>query len=133
MTFKDIKGRKKVVKSAWRYRVDWDKKSRSKFQKRIKDWLRIFWEGEMVYEEFPVVGTKMTLDFYNASKKIAIEVQGEAHFQYSPFFHNGSRQKFLGQIKRDMGKVEYCELNNIQLIEIYPDTELTENIFSCEP
>ncbi len=132
MTFKDIKGRKKVIKTAWKYRIDWEKKSRSKFQKRVKDWLRNYWESDMVYEEFPVAGTRMTLDFYNASKKIAIEVQGEAHFQYSPFFHNGSRQKFLGQMKRDIGKVEYCEINNIHLIEIYPDTELTEGIFSYE-
>ena len=129
MKFKDNNGREKVIKAAWKYRVNWEKKCRSKFQKRIKDWLRNYWEKDMLYEEFPVVGTKMTLDFYNASKKIAVEVQGEAHFQYSSFFHNGSRQKFLGQMKRDMDKVKYCKLNNIQLIEIYPDTVLDESLF----
>lgn len=128
MTFKDIKGRKKVIKTAWKYKANWDKPCRSKIQKRVKDLLRPHWEVEMVYEEFPVAGTKLTLDFYNASRKIAVEVQGNQHNTFSKHFHNNSRQNFLRQIKRDINKHDYCEINNIRLVEIFEDDLLGEDL-----
>lgn len=124
MTFKDTRGRKKVVKAAWRYRVDWDKPCRSKIQKKVKDFLREFWEADLVYEEFPVVGTRLTIDLYNASKKIAIEVQGLQHTQFNKHFHSNSRQKFLHQIHRDGIKYDFCKINNISLIEIFENEEI---------
>ena len=126
MTFKDRTGKPKTVKQAWRYRVDWDKKCRSKIQKKVKDLVRQYWEHDLVYEEFPVVGTRMTLDLYNASKKIAIEVQGKQHREMSKFFHNNSRQIFLAQWKRDSDKSDYCISNGIRLVEIYEDEKLTQ-------
>lgn len=128
MTFKDIKGRKKVIKTAWKYRVDWDKSCRSKIQKRVKDLLKPYWETEMVYEEFPVAGTRLTLDFYNASRKIAVEVQGNQHNTFSKHFHNNSRQNFLRQINRDINKYNYCEINNIKLVEIFENDVLDDGL-----
>jgi hypothetical protein len=83
----------------------------------------------VVFEEFPVAGTKMTLDFYNASQKIAVEVQGGQHLKYTPYFHGKAKSNFLGQIRRDNDKQKFCELNNISLVEVYPDDKLSADLF----
>ena len=57
---------KKNVRS---YLIDWDGKSRSKIQFSVKQFLKTFWKTQMVYEEFPVYGTKMKVDILNATKK----------------------------------------------------------------
>jgi len=70
----------------------------------------------------------LSLDFFNASKKVAIEVQGHQHFSYVKFFH-GNRVNYLNQIKRDVKKIDFCEINNINLVEIYPKDELSKELF----
>lgn len=102
-----------------KYTVDWDKPSKSKFQKNVKDFLKDYWFRHVVFEEFPVAGTRMTFDFYNANEKIAIEVQGGQHTKYVPFFHGNYKNNYLMQLKRDHQKHDFCQLNDIKLIEIY--------------
>ena len=94
-------------KSVTKYLVDWDKKSRSKIQFTVKQFLKTYWKGQVVYEEFPVYGTKMSVDILNATKKIAIEVQGRQHNEFNKFFHSDSRLKYLESIKRDLKKAEW--------------------------
>lgn len=110
------------------YRIDWEKKCRSKFQKRVKDYLYHFWRNHIVFEEFPVPGTRSTLDLYNATLRVAVECQGRQHNEFIPFFHGGGAAGFRGgfgaQVKRDMGKHEWCELNEITLVEIFEEDVL---------
>jgi hypothetical protein len=114
-------------KSVIKYLIKWDKKSRSKFQTEVKFFLRPFWKGQIVYEEFPVVGTKMTLDFVNLSGRIALEVQGSQHSEYNKFFHGEYASNYYNQVGRDLDKKRWCELNNLRLIEIHPkDLPLTK-------
>ena len=94
----------------------------------IKKFLKKYWSGDVVFEELKVVGTRLTLDFFNATKRVAIEVQGHQHFTYVKFFH-GNRINYLNQIKRDYKKIEFCELNAIKLVEIYPNDELSKVFF----
>lgn len=108
-------------KSVTKYLVDWDKKSRSKIQFTVKQFLKTYWKGQVVYEEFPVYGTKMSVDILNATKKIAIEVQGRQHNEFNKFFHSDSRLKYLESIKRDLKKAEWLEMNDFNLIEINED------------
>lgn len=128
MTFFDSKGRKKTIKSPSKYLIDWDGKSLSKFQKAAKDFLRSYWKFDYVFEEFPVVGTRSRLDFYNASKRIALEIQGRQHSEFVPHFQK-TRANFLSQIKRDLDKQTFCDNNNIVLIEVSEISELTEEFF----
>ena len=128
MKFKTLDGKERSVKNIKNCIIDWDGKSRSKFQFEVKIFLKKYWSGDVVFEELKVVGTRLTIDFYNANKKIAIEVQGQQHFKYVPFFH-GNRANYLGQIKRDYKKIEFCELNKIKLIEIYPKDILSKEFF----
>ena len=106
-------------KQVTRFLVDWDKPSRSKVQFKTKQFLKAFWQNQVVYEEFPVYGTKMKVDILNATKKIAIEVQGRQHTSFNKFFHNNSRLKYLESIKRDAQKAEWLESNGYTLIEIH--------------
>ena len=105
-------------KSVSKYLIKWNKKSRSKVQFRTKKFLEPFWKAQIVYEEFPVYGSRMTVDILNATKKLAIEVQGRQHSEFNKFFHNNSRLKYLEGIKRDIQKAEWLEKNGFALLEI---------------
>lgn len=129
MIFKTLVGSTKRVKKPKNYLIKWSAKSRSKLQYSVKDFIKPYWDMDIVFEEFPIPGTKMSFDFYNSNKNIAIEVQGGQHLKYTPFFHGKSKSTFLSQIRRDNDKQKFCELNNIKLVEIYPDDVLCKDLF----
>tara|TARA_R110000744_G_scaffold6300_3_gene22131 strand:- start:366 stop:839 length:474 start_codon:yes stop_codon:yes gene_type:complete len=112
---------KQQSKNVTKYLIDWNKKSRSKVQFQTKSFLKPYWENCIVYEEFPVFGSRMSVDLLNATKKIAIEVQGKQHSSFNKFFHNNSRSKYLDGIKRDYEKSVWLKNNNFILIEIEED------------
>ena len=128
MNFITLYGKEKPVRNAYRYKIKWNGKCRSKFQRNVRSYLYKHWRYDAVYEEFRVAGTQLTLDFYNHTKKIAIEVQGAQHLKFVKHFHK-TRANFVRQIRRDNKKMDFCELNDIKLIEIYPDDELSEEYF----
>ena len=130
MRFKTLTGAERTVKKARSYLIDWDGQSRSKIQFQAKQFLKKHWINHIVFEEFPVAGTKLSLDFYNANKKIAVEVQGKQHTKYVPFFHGSNKFNYLKQLKRDRDKLKFCEINNIQLVEIYEGDKLNKSLFS---
>tara|TARA_B100001248_G_C26986224_1_gene276929 strand:- start:11 stop:421 length:411 start_codon:yes stop_codon:yes gene_type:complete len=130
MRFKTLTGAERTVKKARSYLIDWDGQSRSKIQFQAKQFLKKHWSNHIVFEEFPVAGTKLSLDFYNANKKIAVEVQGKQHTKYVPFFHGSNKINYLNQLKRDRDKLKFCDINNIQLVEIYDGDKLDESLFS---
>ena len=81
-----------------------------------------------MFEELPVVGTRLTSDFYNANKKIALEVDGNQHYTFNRFFHSNSRQNFLAQLQRDEKKEYFCEINNIQLVRVLESDSISEKL-----
>jgi hypothetical protein len=97
--------------------IDWDGKSRSKLQFKAKQFFKKHWHKHICYEEFPVYGTRMSVDLLNATKRIAIEVNGTQHDTYNKFFHK-NKVNFFNSIKRDFKKREWLESNNFLLIEI---------------
>jgi hypothetical protein len=129
MRFNTLTGAKRAVKKPKKFLIDWDGKSRSKIQFSAKQFLKKYWSKHVVFEEFPVAGTKLSLDFYNANKKIAVEVQGKQHTKYVPFFHGKNKINYINQLKRDQDKLKFCEINDIQLVEIYDGEEVNEKLF----
>ena len=129
MKFKTLSGAIRRVSKIKKHLIDWDSKSRSKFQFNVKQFLEPYWNRHVVFEEFPVVGTKMSLDFFNANKKVAIEVQGAQHTKYVKFFHGGYKNNYIAQLDRDNQKLKFCEINEITLIEIYEKDILSEKLF----
>lgn len=129
MRFKTLTGSTRKIIGPHKYSIDWDGASKSKFQKSVKDFLEEYWCSHVVFEEFPIAGTRMTFDFYNANEKIAIEVQGGQHTRYVPFFHGKYKNNYLMQLKRDHQKHDFCELNNIKLVEIYEKDVISKDLF----
>ena len=109
-----------INKNVSKYKINWSKPSASNLQYQVKQFLCPYWKHHIVYEEFPVYQTRMRVDILNATKRIAVEVNGTQHSQYSKFFH-GNRANYLRSIKRDFKKLEWLELNKFKLIEIEAD------------
>tara|TARA_B100001964_G_C13880785_1_gene442827 strand:- start:135 stop:551 length:417 start_codon:yes stop_codon:yes gene_type:complete len=126
MIFLCTNGREKKIKNISKYLIDWDATCKSGIQKDVKNQIKRYWFADYVFEEFPVAGTRLTLDFYNATQKIAIEVDGNQHYKFNKFFHSNSRQNFLQQLKRDERKEYFCELNKIKLIRVL-ESEILES------
>ena len=129
MKFLDPLGKPRNLKNAKKYLINWKSKSRSKFQNNVKDFLRDYWINDVVFEEFRIVGTRLSIDFYNANRRIAIEVQGDQHIKYVKHFHK-NRLKYLDQLKRDQKKLDFCELNGIKMVEIYSTDVVNASLFS---
>jgi hypothetical protein len=127
--FKTLTGAVKNIYNVNKYKVDWNKASRSKFQTSVKKYIYKYWSNHIVFEEFTIPGTRLSLDFYNANKKVAIEVQGNQHVKYTPFFHGGYKSNFLHQLKRDQEKYNFCKINDIILVEIYGKDKLNKSLF----
>ena len=117
MRLRSVTGRL-VNRNVSTYLIDWGKKSRSKIQFKTKQFLKEYWKNHIVYEEFPVYGTRLKVDILNATKKIAVEVNGKQHSSFNKFFHDGSRQKFLQSIKRDCKKFDWLKSNDFEVVEI---------------
>ena len=118
-------------KSVNKYLIKWDGKSRSKLQFDVKQFLKRYWKSCIVYEEFPVYGSRMKVDILNATKKIAVEVNGAQHGIFNKFFHANSRVNYLKSINRDFKKLEWLEQNDYNLIEINHDEveSLSKEVF----
>lgn len=131
MEFLSLSNKKRRCKNARNYIINWGLDSRSKFQTEVKKFLRNYWSHNIVFEEFPIVGTRLTLDFYNANKKIAIEVQGRQHTGFVKFFHE-NRMNFLHQLNRDKKKERFCELNEITLVTIFENDTINKDLFESQ-
>lgn len=110
---------KLVNKNVTNYEIDWNEKCRSKLQFKFKQFFYPYWKNHIVYEEFPVYGSLMKVDLLNATKRIAVEVNGDQHESFNEFFHNNSRMNYLQSIKRDCKKAQWLEKNNFKFIELY--------------
>lgn len=70
----------------------------------------------------PFVKTKLKvlknleLDGYNKDLKLAIEYNGEQHYNYNPFFHRNGIVDLIKQKQRDSLKEKLCNENDIFLI-----------------
>ena len=94
---------------------------------------------KQIYPTMPVleevtINTKKSeflyLDFYVPMIKTCIEVHGEQHYNFTPFYH-ANMLAFLKAQKRDKDKKSWCDINNIQYIELpYNKTEQWMEIIS---
>ena len=115
-------GEKYVWRNDKQYIIDWDKPARSKEQTKVQEFLRQYWDKDIVFSEYRLPQTKLRVDFINASKKIALEHQGKgAHNEFNPFFHNNSRTNYLASLKRDIKKLKILEHNGYTVIETFTE------------
>ena len=118
MKFYDTRGKE--------YKVDirpskWKRKAagegRGKFQSRVGEILADRYPGDTILEEFPIPGERLTLDFFLPRRRLAVEVQGQQHYKFNSFFHK-DKYEFRAAQERDLRKVAWCGMNNIDLIKI---------------
>lgn len=72
-------------------------------------------------EEVPMPlkkGVTLYMDFYLPLKKICVEVHGEQHYRFIPFYHS-NLISFTKAKKRDLEKSEWCEQNAIRYV-VFP-------------
>ena len=115
MKIKNIFG-KQVNKSFAKSKIDCDR-SISKPQKRVKDIVKPIWCFQDVHEELYIPNSKLRIDLINFTTSTVIEVSPKQHDTYNDFFHK-DRQTFLRSLERDFKKIEWCEMNEFQYIEI---------------
>lgn len=77
-------------------------------------------------------GTLLELDFYLLVLNLAIEVQGEQHFKFTPLFHK-DYEDFTKQLKRDEVKRATCLFYEVRLVEICTEDDLKSLIDEIYP
>lgn len=91
----------------------------SKLHKQGRDVIRSVFATVQFKEEVPIPTGKTTLflDFYIPVHKIAIEVHGRQHYEFSQHYHQ-TRASFLAHKQRDRDKAEWCRINGITLVTL---------------
>lgn len=117
----------KVVE--WRPHLQKQNEEREKSDNhlRCRDLLKQLFPTTVILEEITIPLLKNEwafLDFYLPLSKIAIEVHGGQHYEFSLQFHKNVVDLNKQKIK-DRKKVSWCNLNNIQIIEL-PHFETVE-------
>jgi len=103
---------------------------RSKRHEEILSYIEENYPHLKIKEEYHV-GENLCLDIYIPSLFVAIEIDGEQHDRFNPFFHNNSLLHFNKQLKRDKRKNYLCKMKNIALIRIkHNDKRSPSEIFS---
>ena len=108
--------------------IDNDRSKRSFYHLRAREIIKNIFRGYTILEEVKLPGTVkpakksvLYLDFLIPNVRIGVEVQGQQHFKYTPFFHK-SKAGFLRAKARDKAKAEWCEINDIELIALRYDS-----------
>lgn len=102
----------------------------SYYHKVARELLHEMFQGYNIYEEVKLPGTvnpakksALHIDFFIPNAILGIEVHGEQHFKYIPYFHK-SKAGFLKSKARDLDKNQWCILNNIKLVELRWDESI---------
>lgn len=101
-----------------------DKRKRSKFHIRARNLLKELFNSYRILEEVKLPGSTelhrksvLYLDFYIPSIRLGVEVHGQQHYEFCPFFHKNKADFLKGQA-RDDDKVSWCKLNDIKLVTL---------------
>lgn len=82
-----------------------------------------------IFEEVSLPGSKSLMgrgmlycDIFIPGMSLVVEVHGEQHYKYIPFFHE-TKGDFARAQKRDRDKIEWCELNDLSIAILPHDKE----------
>ena len=124
MKIKGLNGREYNLNLSKYYVKANDKRKRSKHHVRARKLIREVYHSYRILEEVKLPGSTsankksvLYLDFFIPNIRKAFEVHGRQHYEHIPFFHK-TKADFILAKARDEDKIEWCELNNIELIEL---------------
>lgn len=116
-----LDGRTYSWKLAGHVPLDSDDRPRSSNHIRARALLATLFPADQRLEEVSLPGSGgLFADFYLPNRKFIIEVHGAQHFRFNGFFHE-TRLDFVQAQARDRRKAEWCQINNIRLIELAHD------------
>jgi hypothetical protein len=98
--------------------------NRSSFHLKARELITNIFPTLQILEEVPIPlrrSETLYLDFYLPLKKLCVEVHGEQHYGFVPFYHSNILT-YLKSQKRDREKEEWCSINCIQHI-VFPHFE----------
>ena len=88
---------------------------KSSLHVRAYNILRALFKFDTICQEVPAYGTRSFIDLYLPNKRLAIECQGQQHYEQNNFFHKSKTDFIHGQVK-DKVKKSWCEANDITLV-----------------
>jgi len=98
------------------------RKKTSSLHREARPIIGAVWPCSSIYEEVTLPGSKKTgaksvlyADFFIPDVMTIVEVHGQQHYKMCHFFYK-DQMDFVNAKKRDLNKVEWCDLNNIRLI-----------------
>lgn len=83
----------------------------------------------------PETGCNLELDCYNEDLRLAVEYNGEQHYNW-PNYTNQSFEQFIKQARRDIFKREMCDRRGVYLISVpylIPISKIKEYIWKHLP
>lgn len=105
-----------------------DNQVKSHLHKKALQILKSVFPTQLILEEVRIPGSKMRLDIYLPTEKLAIEIQGRQHYEMINFFFS-DRLSFLRARERDSQKARWCFEHKIgMLILSYKEEKRWENI-----
>ena len=105
-----------------KYKNRSNRDGKSNLHLECRELLRSLLKGYSIYEEVTLPGCKtLYADFFVPDISLIVEVHGQQHYEYTPFFHKSKADFLIGK-KRDKDKILFCELNEIS-IAILPYNE----------
>ena len=105
---------------------------RSKLHQKARILLDEVFPYDRILEEVSLVGTNkgirkgiLRADFFIPNRKLIVEVHGEQHFKFNGHFFK-DKLSFFKAKARDRDKKEWCELNEIHIIELNYNEDVNE-------
>ena len=99
-----------------------DKRHRSKNHLRARAVLRKLFPRDRILEEVSLPGSNtqsrkslLYADFFIPSHKLIIEVHGQQHYEFVPFYHK-TKGEYYRSRKRDRDKIDWCEMNSLRIV-----------------
>jgi hypothetical protein len=104
----------------------------SKLHTKAKELLEEFYPYDTILEEVSLPGSKdqfggksLRADLFLPARRIIIEVHGEQHYKFNKFFFK-NKLEFYKAKARDSDKREWCNMNEIELIELNFNEDIDE-------
>ena len=106
--------------------------SRSSLHLKARKLLAEIFPYDRILEELSLAGSRtsrrrgtLRADFFIPNRRMLVEVHGEQHFKFNTFFFK-DKLSFYKAKARDSEKREWCDINDIQLIEFNYNEDVDE-------
>ena len=105
---------------------------RSSLHLKAKDLLDNLFPYDRILEEVSLPGSKtdrrgstLRADFFIPNRRMVVEVHGEQHHKFNRFFHK-NKLSFYRAKARDADKKEWCQINDIRLVEFNHNEDIND-------